>query len=292
MGLFSGIAGKVLGTAVGSAFGMPQLGGMIGGAVLGGSGGSSGGGSASAVGQATTGAVQDAYQKAMPWDVTGAYGGLDFDPTTRTVQQSLSPEYQAIYNRLMGRAGTYSPIIQKYTQDPVAAALGLSQERSALREPQRVLKREALEARLFGQGRLGSTGGAGQQQALEESFATQDLLDEQQALQDVLNIGQQYRTYESGDLTAGTKIAGLPMEYSSLATAGKVTPSAGMTELAAYGTALPQVSSNLASQQQTSAKVDIFNQLANKAQPYVTDYIGGLFNSSGVPADDYNYFGY
>ena len=291
MGLFSGIAGKVLGTAVGSAFGMPQLGGMIGGAVFGG-GGSSGGGSAGAVGQATTGAVKDAYQYAMPWDVAGAYGGLDFDPQSRTVEQSLSPEYQAIYDRLMGRAGTYSPIIEKYTQDPVAAAMGLSKERSALREPQRRLKREALEARLFEQGRLGSTGGAGQQQALEESFATQDLLDEQSALQDVLNIGQQYRAYEGGDLTTGTKIAGLPMEYSSLATAGKVTPNPALAGLQAYGTALPQVSSNLASQQQTSAKVDLYNQLANKAQPYVTDFVGGLFNSSGIPADDYNYFGY
>ena len=291
MGLFSGIAGKVLGTAVGSAFGMPQLGGMIGGAVFGGGGSSSGGGAASAGGQVVTGAVEDAYQRAMPWDVTGAYGGLDFDPTTRTVQQSLSPEYQAVYDRLMGRAGTYSPIIQKYTQDPVAAAMGLSQERTALREPQRRLKREALEARLFEQGRLGSTGGAGQQQALEESFATQDLIDEQTALKDILNIGQQYRAYESGDITAGTKIAGLPMEYSSLATAGKVAPNSALTELSALGQIAPIKESAATADKQSSEQLAILNKLGNYAQPYVTDWVGGLFGSSGYPVDDYNYFG-
>ena len=84
------------------------------------------------------------------------------------------------------------------------------------------------------------------------------------------------------------------MEYSSLATAGKVTPNPALAGLQAYGTSLPAVGAYEAGKQTTSGNIDILNKLGNVAQPYVTDWIGGLFNSSGssgYPVDDYNYFG-
>jgi len=123
-------------------------------------------------------------------------GGL-FDTTARG-QINLTPEMQAIQSGLFAQAGGQDPFQQQAGTlgagflgqvgefDPFAAAQTQFGRMEDILAPQRDQERMAQESRLFSQGRLGSTGGAQQQQALESAFLQQ----QQQGLYDALGQGQ------------------------------------------------------------------------------------------------------
>jgi len=153
--------------------GSALLGGLLGG----------GGGSASTTATTPT-----------PIDISG--GGL-FD-TTAGGQINLTPEMQAIQQGMFTQAGGQDPFQQQAGAlgagflgqvgefDPFAAAQTQFGRMEDILAPQRDQQRLAQESRLFSQGRLGSTGGAQQQQALESAFLQQ----QQQGLYDALGQGQ------------------------------------------------------------------------------------------------------
>ena len=229
-------------------------------------------------GAASTGNIQQDYlnrqlELAMPRDVSGGAGSITFDPETRDVSVDLDPRYSVMLDELLGRREGYQDIVAKYTGDPIQQAMNLAKERTALRLPEQQRQREQQEARLFQQGRLGSTGGAAQQQALEESFRRQELIDEQQALSDVMDIGKTYRGYEATDMASMFDLEKLPTSlYSGLATAGRVTPSAGF--------ATAQTSAATAGQRAGSLGL---SQLGGM--------IGNTFGSSGLFGSGNSMFG-
>lgn len=124
------------------------------------------------------GSTQQTQQQVR--DVSG--GGL-FD-TTGAGQITLTPEMQAIQQGLFGQAGG-TPLGQQATElgagflgqvgefDPFAAAQTQFGRMEDILTPGREQQRLAQESRLFSQGRLGSTGGAQQQKALEQTFSQQ-----------------------------------------------------------------------------------------------------------------------
>jgi len=130
-------------------------------------------------------------------DVTG--GGL-FDTSFKDGQGTiaLTPEMQAIQQQMLGTAQTGGAFGQQAGAlgqgflgqagefDPFAAAQTQFGRMEDILAPQRDQQRLAQESRLFSQGRLGSTGGAQQQQALEGAFAQQ----QQQGLYDALGQAQ------------------------------------------------------------------------------------------------------
>ena len=98
-----------------------------------------------------------------PWEISSGLGGMSFDNGQASFQ--FSPESQAIYDQLGGmsqgflsEAATFDPQLAAQQQYDRMAMMSADQEQQA---------RLGLENRLFAQGRLGSTGGARQQQALE-----------------------------------------------------------------------------------------------------------------------------
>jgi len=133
-------------------------------------------------------------QTPTPIDISG--GGL-FD-TTGAGQINLTPEMQAIQQGLFAQAGGQDRFQQQAGQlgqqflgqvgstDPFATAQTQFGRMEDILAPQRDQERMAQESRLFSQGRLGSTGGAQQQQALESAFLQQ----QQQGLYDALAQGQ------------------------------------------------------------------------------------------------------
>ena len=165
------------------------IGGAIGSAVVGSALGGGGGGGGSSQAQTPT-----------PIDISG--GGL-FD-TTGKGQISLTPEMQAIQQQLLGTAGGQGQFQQQAGQlgagflgqvgefDPFAAAQTQFGRMEDILAPQRDQQRLAQESRLFSQGRLGSTGGSQQQQALENVFSQQQAQNLAQALGQAQDIqGQQ-----------------------------------------------------------------------------------------------------
>lgn len=95
-----------------------------------------------------------------PWNVNSPFFGAQFDPETNTINTSMSEPMQALSERLMSSMFTQ---LGEDPQDYYDQLAQLSQEG----ERRAVLDNES---RLFNQGRLGSTGGALQQQALQNSM--------------------------------------------------------------------------------------------------------------------------
>lgn len=209
-------------------------------------------------------AAQLAYERSLPWSTGGLFGAAAFNPKTRTALQTLSPELQKQYDAYMKRSGTheqYIPAARKdfETQRAYAAALegdvyGAGKKfyemQKALYEPEQEKARLSQEARLLAQGRLGSTGGAGEQEALRKAQAQVDLqaqyagLDkaqqmigmfrdrskESQALEDT------YRARQASDLAMVQSLGQLPSSY---ATTG-IGIGSGMTPIAQTAASMQQ----------------------------------------------------
>jgi len=131
----------------------------------------------------TTGLGSVGYTQQPMYDETGAMVG-----TQPTFNAQLSQPQAAMQNQLMGAASgmfgqlqNFNPL--SYTQDQY----GMLQE---LLRPQQEKAVSDMESRLFAQGRLGSTGGALQQQAVQDAINQQNLQAAMQAQQSGLQAQQ------------------------------------------------------------------------------------------------------
>jgi len=182
-----------------------------------------------------------AYKRSLPWNTGGLFGAAAFDPKTQTSLQTLSPELRAQYDAYLNRSATHTagiPDARKdfETQRGYAAELEgdvygagkkFYEQQKALYAPEQEKTRLSQESRLLAQGRLGSTGGAGEIEALRKAQEQVDLqaqyagLDkaqqqigmfrdrskEGQALEDV------YRGRQASDLAMVQSLGQLPSGY-------------------------------------------------------------------------------
>ena len=212
-------------------------------------------------------AAQLAYERSLPWSTGGLFGAAAFDPKTRTAIQTLSPELRAQYDAYLKQAPTHAQYIPEARADfekqrgyaaelegdVYGAGKKFYEMQKALYAPQQEKDRLTQEARLLAQGRLGSTGGAGEQEALRKAQGQVDLqaqyagLDkaqqqigmfrdrskEGQALEDV------YRGRQASDLAMVQSLGQLPSGYSQ---AGQQIGQ-GMSPIAATAAGMQNVAS-------------------------------------------------
>ena len=110
----------------------------------------------------------DIEKASQPYGLTTPMGGVSWDYDAKTGEAYITPEMQAIADRLLSRSEQYSGAISGY--DPYTAAQQYYEEFVAPdlmkgQEQQRL----ALENRLLSQGMLGSTGGALRAEALGQA---------------------------------------------------------------------------------------------------------------------------
>ena len=157
-----------------------------------------------------------AYQQAMLGQA-GQYAGMGADPRVAAMGgQALGAGQgflgQAMQPALRGAGavgGAFGTLGQAF--DPFGAAETQFQRLESILEPGRERQREAQEARLFAQGRLGATGGALEQQALEESIEASRRANLAEALGQAQSLQQQElaRAGVLGQLGLGAEQAGL-----------------------------------------------------------------------------------
>ena len=104
-----------------------------------------------------------------PMGMTTGIGTTSFQDGQGAFQ--LSPELQSTYQQLLGGGQEALGAAQEY--DPYAAAETLFGRMDSILAGGRERERGGLESRLLAQGRLGSTGGAFQQQGQEQAFEQQ-----------------------------------------------------------------------------------------------------------------------
>jgi len=208
-----------------------------------------------------------AFERSLPWSTGGLFGAAAFDPSTRTALQTLSPELKAQYDAYLKQAPTHTQGIPAARQDfetqrgyagelegdVYGAGKKFYQQQKALYAPEQEKARLDQESRLRAQGRLGSTGGAGEIEALRKAQAQTDLqaqyagLDkaqqqigmfrdrskEGQALEDV------YRGRQASDLAMVQSLGQLPSGYSA---AGQQIGQ-GMSSIASTAAGMQKVAS-------------------------------------------------
>jgi len=158
-----------------------------------------------AVGAATDQANM-AYQQSLPQQYTGMFGG--YDPDTG---EFLNQDMQNLMQQYMDRRGQTAAQIQDL--DPMELQQQLYNQQLGLLAPEQERQSLAQESRLLQQGRLGSTGGAGQMQALQEAQGQQRLgllsnsYQQAQATQDAM------RQREMQDLATMMQIGNIPGQY-------------------------------------------------------------------------------
>ena len=154
-----------------------------------------------------------AYERSLPWQTTGMFGGASFDPESREATFDLSPEMQAEYERYMGRAGGTSEALAALEADPMAAASQYAEQMKGLYRPQQEADRLRLENRLLAQGMLGSTGGGARTQALLGAQQQKDLQTEAASVQQAQQMIDLLRGRESSDFGQAIGIGNMPMQY-------------------------------------------------------------------------------
>jgi len=174
------------------------------------------------------------YQQSLPWSTTGLFGGATFDEGDRTAEMTLSPELQAHYDRLMGRAGTTAGEVESMMGDPFAMQQKLYQQQKGLFAPQQEEERLALENRLRAQGMLGATGGQQRMGSLLEAQQQQDLARQVQSMDQAQKMIDLYRGREAGDISQALTLGELPLAYANL---GRGIGT-GMSPAAQYGAKL------------------------------------------------------
>ena len=158
-----------------------------------------------AVGAATDQANM-AYQQSLPQQYTGMFGGYDPDSG-----EFLNQDMQNLMQQYMDRRGQTAAQIQDL--DPMELQQQLYNQQLGLLQPEQERQSLAQESRLLQQGRLGSTGGAGQMQALQEAQGQQRLgllsnsYQQAQATQDAM------RQREMQDLATMMQIGNIPGQY-------------------------------------------------------------------------------
>ena len=186
-------------------------------------------------------AAQLAYERSLPWSTGGLFGAAAFDPKTRTAIQTLSPELRAQYDAYLKQAPTHAQYIPEARADSArqrgyaaelegdvyGAGKKFYEMQKALYAPQQEKDRLTQESRLLAQGRLGSTGGAGEQEALRKAQEQVDLqaqyagLDKAQQqigmFRDRSKEGQaledMYRARQASDLAMVQSLGQLPTGY-------------------------------------------------------------------------------
>ncbi len=220
-------------------------------------------------------AGEQAYQRSLPRNVSGLFGSFGYDEQGGSTM-ALSGDLQAQYDALMGRAGDTASQIQNL--DPMALQQQLYNQQLGLVAPEQERQSLAQESRLLQQGRLGSTGGAGQMQALQEAQGQQRLGLLSSSYATAQNTLDSMRAREMADRQAALGIGNLPLAYADV--------SRGMAGLAGAG---GQYAGNAAQAAalglggtQANFWANAMEQFGDREYKGFDNYMNGLFNRSAT----------
>jgi hypothetical protein len=147
-----------------------------------------------------------------PSDVTSGLGSVQFGEGRADI--SLDPRLQASSDRLFGQSGGFLEAAGGF--DPTQFATERFSRAQSIVEPARQRAREALEARLLAQGRLGSTGGSLQTGEQERQFADADTAMSLEAERQAFQRQQQLQGLGLGALSAGLTVEQAPLALAQL----------------------------------------------------------------------------
>jgi hypothetical protein len=170
-------------------------------------------------------AADIAWSRSQPWDVEGPFGKATFKSVTnpetgfqedQLIGMKLSEELQKEYDYGLSEPERQRGFISGYEKAPDLAAQAYYDRYKEIVAPDQEEQRLNLEKRLFGQGMLGSTGGASLTESLTKAQLANDLQARMESDSQVQAMIDTYRARGAQGLASATALGGLPSGYASL----------------------------------------------------------------------------
>ena len=211
-----------------------------------------------------------ANERSLPYNTESAYGSVDFDPETRKMVQTLSPEYQKLMGDWLGVSGTASSALQNMMSDPYKM------------EQEQFKRFEALNADAYNQSRLrqqeqaiaqGRTGTQGyyDQLAVEDAISKDRMQGQLAAMQTGMDyrnmLSQESLGFGQGAMGVGGLLSGQADLGSTIG--ARLRPGMNMEGIRTAGNNLADTTSSY------------FSGLVDQASQY--DFDSLLSGSSTVP---------
>ena len=161
-------------------------------------------------------AADYAIQGAMPWNVAGSLGGVQFDTEGKAIGVGLSEAFQAQQDAYLASADANRGYLAGIEGSPQDAAQRFYEQEMALVKPEQEVAREQLDAQLQAQGMLGGSGGAARAAALAQAQGNVRLQSRQSASERVQSMIDQYRARVTGDVGDAVSLGQQPLAYAEL----------------------------------------------------------------------------
>ena len=156
-----------------------------------------------------------AYERSLPFDSESAYGSVDFDPETRKMVQTLSPEYQKLMGDWLGISGTASSALQNMMSDPYAMEQEQFKRFEALNTDAYNQARAQGQEAAIAQGR-GGTQGYYDQMAIEDAIGKDRMQGQLAAMQTGMDYRNMLKAESLGFGEGGMNVAGMLRDQTDL----------------------------------------------------------------------------
>ena len=150
-----------------------------------------------------------AYERSMPWSSRGPAGNVDFDPETRQMIQSLSPEYQAMMDGWLGTSGMANTELQGMLSDPYKMEQEQFKRFEALNADAYAQSRMQGEESALATGRMGGTQGYYDKLATEGAISKDRLGGQMAAIGTGMDYRNMLRAESLGFGGAAQNVAGM-----------------------------------------------------------------------------------
>ena len=211
-----------------------------------------------------------AYDRTLPWSNYGPAGSAEFDPETKKIMQTLSPEYQTLMDDWLGLSGSASLSLKNMMSDPYAMEQEQFKRFEALNTDAYNQARAQGQEAAIAQGR-GGTQGYYDQLAVEDAISKdrmQGQLASMQTGMDYRNmLSQESLGFGQGAIGVGGLLSGQADLGSTIG--ARLRPGMNMQGIRTAGNNLADTTSSF------------FSNLADQASQY--DFDSLLSGSSTVP---------
>lgn len=198
-----------------------------------------------------------AYERSQPYSTSGPAGSVDFDPETKKIVSSLSPEYQTLMDSWLGTSGMASDELQSMMGDPYKMEQEQFKRFEALNADAYNQQRLAQQEQAIAQGRTG-TQGYYDQLAIEKAISQDRLGGQLQAMRTGMDYRQMLASESRGFGQSAMDIAGMlrPDATLGMQVGQGLQSTANITGVSSAGT-------NLA-----DTKAGFWSGLSSEAQDY------------------------
>jgi len=178
-----------------------------------------------------------AYERSLPWNVSGPSGTVEYDEETKQIMSTLAPEYQDLMDQWLGTSGMATTELQGMMGDPYAMEQQQMARFDAMNAQRDAQARAQQQEAMIAQGR-GGTQGYYDQLAIEDAINQRRLGEQVQSMGTGMNYRQMLAAESQGFGQNAMNVAGMLNTQADLGSmvGARTKPGMNMAGLSLAGT--------------------------------------------------------